>query len=89
MTSLESREISARHFSVPDYGQSFHNPVRKELPTNRPVTADSGIVSVMAIFRQLSLHSPRAHATVSRFSRLCFLYDGMILFVDVTPCGTL
>jgi hypothetical protein len=48
-------------------------------------------VSVMAIFRQLSLHSPRAHATVSRFSRLCFAfsYDGMILFVDVTPCGTL
>ena len=49
------------------------------------------VVSVIAIFRQLSLHSPRAHATVSRFSRLCFAfsYDGMILFVDVTPCGTL
>src|ERR1700693_2508967 len=43
MTSLESREISARHFSVPDYGQSFHNPVREELPTirNLPKTRHS------------------------------------------------
>jgi hypothetical protein len=36
-----------------DDEQPFPNLIREGLPTNRPVTADSGIVSVMAIFRQL------------------------------------
>jgi len=48
-----------------------------DLPTTLQQAESSEFLSVIEIFHQLSLHSPRAHATVSRFSRLCFAFYTM------------